>query len=315
MPNKSLEPWVGLSVATPQPAPRGLGGVRVSPDLLQGSLYASCRYILRALLSGVDGANGDVIDATILSAIMDFNIGYLDDSPAIAWGVATYDQAPPNGYRRPTTVNAVAERLNLPHETARRRIDGLIAQGRCIRVAQGIYAPTIHNPRHHAGSLANYTAVRTLLRDLQVKIPEVAWPRVRGFEAVSDDPPVRLVNRRCAVYAVDTLAALAHFAGGYEEAMAYMAMVEATGRGAAGGVWPAVRASALARSLGQPIPSVRRRLRTLADRGLITPRGPAFDARPAREMESEVSRVAVVNLRRLHHLFASLEALETGRHD
>lgn len=309
---QSLEPWLGLTGAETAP-PSGLGGVRVGLNELQGSLYASCRYLLRAILAGVDGAESDVTDAVILSAVMDINIGYLDDIPELSWRHATYAMGPPDGYRRPTSVNAVAERLGLPHETTRRRIERLIAQGRCVRTERGIHAPLLDSPQHRAGSQANYLAVRTLLQDLQRRIPEIAWPRVESFQMQSDDPPMRLVNRRCATYAVDTLAAISALTGGYDEALVYMGMVESTGRGLSDGAWPAVRASSLARSLDLPIPSVRRRLHNLMDRGLISARGAGFDARPAPEMEVETPRLAVANLRRLHAFFERLERLEAAR--
>lgn len=309
MTQPSLEPWLGLPDAPPPPL-AGLGGVRVGPDLLRGSLYVTCRYLLRVLLAGADGAEGDVVDAVILTTIMDINIGYIDSIPTLTWRHATYDAGPPDGYRRPTTVNAVAERLGLPYETTRRRIDGLIAQGRCVRTERGVHARLLDNPKHQAAAHVNYAALRNLLQALGRQIPEIAWPKVQHFEVQSDDPPVRLVNRRCATFAIDTYAAMARLTGGYEEVVVYMAMVESTGRSAADDHWPSQRASSLARSLNQPIPSVRRRLLSLVDRGLITAQGTGFSARPAPAMEVEVSRLAVANLRRLHGFFGHLEWLE-----
>jgi hypothetical protein len=304
----SLEPWLGLSLAEAPLAPLKQAP-RASPDALRATLYASCRYLLRAILAGVDGAGGDVVDAVILTTIMDANIGYLDDNPALTWRHATYAAGPPEGYRRPITVSALAERLGLAYETTRRRVDGLIAQGRCVRTEHGIHARLLDEPRHHAGSQANYAAVRTLLRDLQTRAPEIGWPMAEAAEAKTEDPPLRLVNRRCAVFAIDTLRRFADLSGGYGEALVYMGVVEATGRGATDDVWPSLRTSSLARSLNQPIPSIRRRVQTLMARGLVTAQGSGFDARPAAAMEPEVSRLAVANLKRLYELFRQLEAL------
>lgn len=309
MARPSVEPWLGLSMTETLPthAPRG---TRVSPDVLGAVLYGSCRYLLRAILAGVDGSKGDIVDAVILTAIMDADIGHLDEIAALGWRYATYADGPPDGFRRPTSVRALSDRLGLPYETTRRRIGRLVAQGRCVRTEHGVHAWLIDEPRHHAGSQANFAAVRTLLRDLQSRVPEVDWPRTEGHQVISGAPPLRLVNRRCAAFAVDTLAAIAELAGGYDEALVYMGMVEATGRGASGDAWPTLRASSLARSLNQPIPSVRRRLHALRTGGLITARGAGFDARPAPAAEPMVSRLAVANLKRLQVLFAQLKSLE-----
>ena len=66
----------------------------------------------------------------------------------------------------------------------------------------------------------------------------------------------------------------------------------------------------MARSLSQPVPSVRRRLDTLRTRGLITAQGASFDARPAPQAEAVVSRLAIANLKRLQVLFAQLKSLD-----
>lgn len=308
---QSVEPWLGLSTTVTLPT-RASHGARVSPEVLAAVLYATCRYLLRAILAGVDGSKGDIIDAVLLTAIMDADIGHLDEIATLGWRYATYADGPPDGFRRPISVRLLSDRLGLPYETTRRRVDGLIAMGRCVRTEHGVHARLIDEPHHHAGSQANYAAVRTLLRDLSSRVPEVYWPKADASDLGAGEPPLRLVNRRCAAFAVDTLARIADMAGGYDEALVYMGMVEATGRGAAGDAWPTLRTSSLARSLSQPIPSVRRRLHTLRTRGLITARGASFDARPAPQAEAVVSRLAVANLKRLQVLFAQLQSLDVG---
>lgn len=311
LPRQSVEPWLGLSTTVTLPT-RATRGARVSPEVLAAVLYASCRYLLRAILAGVDGSKGDIVDAVLLTAIMDADIGHLDEIATLGWRYATYADGPPDGFRRPTSVRSLSDRLGLPYETTRRRVEGLIALGRCVRTEHGVHARLIDEPRHHAGSQANYAAVRTLLRDLSSRVPEVDWPKAGASDPKAGEPPLRLVNRRCAAFAVDTLARIADVAGGYDEALVYMGMVEATGRGASGDAWPTLRASSLARSLSQPVPSVRRRLHTLRTRGLITAQGANFDARPPPQVEALVSRLAVENLKRLQVLFAQLKSLDVS---
>ena len=60
MARPSVEPWVGLSMTQTLPTHVPSGG-SVSPHVLAVVLYASCRYLLRAILAGVDGAKGDIM--------------------------------------------------------------------------------------------------------------------------------------------------------------------------------------------------------------------------------------------------------------
>ena len=61
--------WLGLSMTGTLPT-HATRGVRVSPEVLAEAFYASCRYLLRAILAGADGSKGDIIDAVLLTAIM-----------------------------------------------------------------------------------------------------------------------------------------------------------------------------------------------------------------------------------------------------
>ncbi len=142
MARPSVEPWLGLSMTGTLPT-HATRGVRVSPEVLAEAFYASCRYLLRVILAGVDGSKGDIIDAVLLTAIMDADIGHLDEIAALGWRYATYADGPPDGFRRPTSVRSLSDRLGLPYETARRRVDGLITQGRCVRTEHGVHARLI----------------------------------------------------------------------------------------------------------------------------------------------------------------------------
>lgn len=308
----SVEPWIGL----PPPS----SAASIPPALLTASASglwaahrASCRYFLRALLAGADGSGGDILNAAIMTAIMDANIGHLDADPVFAWRYARYEQVPPDGFRRPITIRAVAARLGLPYETARRRIDRLMAVGRCAHAEGGVYAPTIYEPRHETSAVANRLAVRTLLRDLRINVPEIDWPIVAALDGGDATPPLRLINRRCAAFAVEVLPRLSTLCGGYDEALVYLGFVEATGRSGDGEPWPSLRMSPLARSLGLPVASVRRRTQALAIAGLVTSTPAGYCAQPSSSMQADVSGVATAILSRLHLLFVQLARLEASK--
>ena len=47
----------------------------------------------------------------------------------------------PDAYRRPVRTSEVAQRLGAPHETVRRNLAGLVAEGRCQAVQGGFIVP------------------------------------------------------------------------------------------------------------------------------------------------------------------------------
>lgn len=310
MVGRSLEPWYGLPLSTPRSPVPDLQGAG-APALAAG-LRATSRYLLRAVLSGLPSLKVDILGGVILAAIDDANIGHLDTDPALGKRYARYDEAPPNGYRRPVSIQAVADRLNLPYETTRRRVEDLIVSGRCRKVRQGVYVPTLNDPAHRSNAQANYVAVRTLLRDVQTLATEVDWPIAPGFETASADPPLRLVFRRSVAFGIDAIAAFAAVSGGYNRALVYMAVLEAGGRSNPDEPVKALSRSALARSLNVPIPSARRRLLALAEDGLISAIGGGYVAVPAPDVEARIMSLARQNLQRVHRLFAELATLEAA---
>lgn len=284
---------------------------RVGVQGLSAALRASSRYLLRAILAGADASGGDITTAIIVVAVMDADIGHLDADPVLARRYATYEQAPPNGFRRPSSARAIAARLGLPYETVRRRLEPVIASGRCIRTAQGIYSPTLSRADHLAGAQANHIAVRRLLMDLQQRVPDEAWSPVIFASPGADHgaPPLRLLNRRSAQFAVDLLSDIAGAVGGYDLALVYMALLESTGRCEILEPPPVIRISPLARSIQQPVESVRRRLAALAAQGLVTRERDGYTARHAAAAEEIVGRLAVANLRHLRDFFGGLSRL------
>lgn len=308
---QTLEPWIGLrrpSAVDPGPtAP----SARVSTQGLSAALRASSRYLLRAILAGADATGGDITTAIVVVAVMDADIGHLDSDPDLARRYATYEQAPPNGFRRPTSARAIAARLGLPYETVRRRLEPVIASGRCIRTSRGIYSPTLSRADHLAGAQANHIAIRRLLIDLQQRVPDEAWSPSVFTQTGADpcEPPLRLLNRRSAQFAVDLLSDISAAVGGYDAALVYMALLESTGRCEVVEPPPVIRISPLARSIRQPMESVRRRLAALSAQGLITREHDGYSARHDAAAEAVVGRLAVANLRHLRDFFGGLSRL------
>jgi DNA-binding Lrp family transcriptional regulator len=78
------------------------------------------------------------------------------------------DAFPPDSYRRPVRTSEVAARLGLPHETARRNLLDLVADGRVQRVQDGFIVPAAVLARANvvAGWTANFRNLGRMFADL-----------------------------------------------------------------------------------------------------------------------------------------------------
>lgn len=81
-------------------------------------------------------------DALILITVTQANVEALMRSSALQAAYATYRQAPPDELRRPISVNAVAQSLRLPYETVRRRVNRLVLLGLCCNSPEGLLVPS-----------------------------------------------------------------------------------------------------------------------------------------------------------------------------
>lgn len=81
--------------------------------------------------------HGSILDALITIAMMDANARLITHDPGLAWRYAGADTPPPDDLRQPATLAGLSERLHLPAETARRRVERLVQLGRCERVRRG----------------------------------------------------------------------------------------------------------------------------------------------------------------------------------
>ncbi|MDB5447714.1 MAG: hypothetical protein JWQ97_3031 [Phenylobacterium sp.] len=83
-----------------------------------------------------------VIDALLMAAVIEANVGRLNRDPALQAAHARLDSPPPDALRRPVSVNALAVSLDQPFETVRRHINQLIAAGLCVATPAGVYVPS-----------------------------------------------------------------------------------------------------------------------------------------------------------------------------
>lgn len=99
-------------------------------------------FFLRCVEAGFDAHGQDILRALILLAVMCGNTTHITYDPTQAWRYSRSHTPPPDIERQPVSIRSVAAALGLPAETVRRRINGMIAQGICVRVGTGVIITT-----------------------------------------------------------------------------------------------------------------------------------------------------------------------------
>jgi hypothetical protein len=121
---ESRPPSVDLAAA-PDPAPYRQVA-RLSID-----------HLLRVLGLIRQVTGEDLVDAVLFLAISRGNVrGAIQEGEAQG-RYRTLDDLPPDEMREPVSIYAIARELGLPYETARRRVNRLIAGGLCLRDEAG----------------------------------------------------------------------------------------------------------------------------------------------------------------------------------
>jgi hypothetical protein len=85
-----------------------------------------------------DAADGDLVRGIVFLGIIQANIQTLNSDLNLSLQYAGVEDIPPDELRRPISVYALAQSLDLPYETARRYVQKLIEDGRCAREPSGI---------------------------------------------------------------------------------------------------------------------------------------------------------------------------------
>ena len=150
-----------------------------------------------------------LLDTLLFAAVVDANVNRVLRDPALQAAYARLDTPPPDELRRPVSINALAESLDLPFETVRRHIRKLSAQGVCVATPQGLLAPTkvLVSPQMAEVQKFRYTLVVRFHEDLRAQGVAEPLP-FRPLPA--DDPaaPIRGVGRVLSDYFFRTLGGL-----------------------------------------------------------------------------------------------------------
>lgn len=135
----------------------------------------------------------DLVTGMIFLAIVRANVRHLLDEPELALDYFEPGDAPPETFRRPVSVYAIARELRLPYETARRHVRKLQAKGLCERGGDGgvVFPPEVndrpevrqavatnfHSTVRYAQALADVGLVATCQPATDAPVGAVYMPR------------------------------------------------------------------------------------------------------------------------------------------
>ena len=256
----------------------------------------------------------DFTDALILMAVTQANVEPILRDPVLNRTYAAYDRPPPDDLRRPISVNAVAQSLGIPFETVRRRVSRLSKIGVYRTTPAGVIVPgwVVRLSSHRAAAEANCRRVQ----ELYFRLAQLgALPAAPKVEPWTGRAPVRAVARASAEYLLRLIGAANAQLGDLTSAVVWLEVLRSTHEHLPdeAGVDPAqsrpVRVTAVARRLGMPFETVRRRVMDLAARDLCEITGQGVVLGAGTEQSAAFAAICDANHRDLLRMFASLGQL------
>jgi hypothetical protein len=266
-----------------------------------------------------------LLDALLLTAILDANVARVTRDPALQLLYARVDTTLPDELRRPVSINALAESLRLPFETVRRHVRQLIAAGLCATCPQGVLvlSEVASSPSFLEVQQVRYARILRFyddLRAVQAIEPLPFAPRA------PDDPhaPVRAVGRILSDYFFRTLDVLrGHVRDPLNgliflqvtqmnaEHMALPELVSILRRGPIpDAVRVPVRTAAVARRLRLPYETTRRHIGWLVEDGVCRRTDDGVVVKVGGLQRRGLASIRDVNLTNVRRLFRQFAALE-----
>jgi len=241
-------------------------------------------FTLDQVAAGLAGLNP--LDALLVLAVNQANIAPLTRDPAARQAYGALENAAPDDARRPASVNAIANSLGVPFETARRRLKRLEAAGVCvITPGAGVVVPEafLTSPAYlHSVMAAHQRLVGfyagLLEGGLLDPLPDTNYDIDAGV-------PLRGAARLIADYLLRAVDTLLHETGDVASTLALLAILVASIEDLpwppeAEWALPALKfkptpVAELSRRLGLPAETVRRHVAQLVDAGVCrrTPQG------------------------------------------
>lgn len=254
-----------------------MDGVPESTGRTGGDLSRSWRLSRAALSFTIDqaahGLTGlNAIDALLVMAINQANIVLLTHDPGARRAYGGLETPAPDESRRPVSVNAIATSLALPFETVRRHIGRLEAAGVCRHAGRGVIVPAayLNSEAYRQDVMGAHARLARLYQDLSAA--DLLEPLPPSAFALSVDPPIRAAARLLSDFLLRTADILTRQTQDIASGLALAAVMIAspplatppqTRAGA-----PGLTIAAIARTLGMPPETARRRLARLVADGI-----------------------------------------------
>lgn len=251
-------------------------------------------------VSKISRGGGDLLDPLILTAILEANQAEIRRDPRLAQIYIDGPTPLPDERRRPISVHAVAKSLRLPFESVRRRVNGWVEAGMCVRTPSGVYVPQafVTSEPYLAIQAGRVERLARFERDLMAA-------GVLSREALGGEvaPIVRAADRCLAEYMLRVSDQVIGVVGGPTDGFVLLGLAVANADGRAQPV------AAVAAYLGMPAETVRRRLLSLQGLGLAERSAGGWAFAAPRRLAAEVLRRLFDNEANLRRLFSSLADL------
>jgi DNA-binding Lrp family transcriptional regulator len=262
----------------------------------------------------ISRGDGDLLEPLLLTAILQANQAALAARPDLQLAYGARAWALPDEERRPISVSALANSLELPFETARRRAASLVARGLCVKAGAGLYAPlsAVTAPAYLAVLSARAARLGRLHAELVAAGLQAPDPQLAAF--LAETP--RAADRVLGDYMLRTCGELLALAGSAMDGVVLLALCAGNirdvdpefvgGWSGFGDTATPCRVTALADALAMPGETVRRHVRRLAAAGFArrSARGWVADAAPDRR--AAVERLIETNAQNLRRMLAAL---------
>jgi predicted transcriptional regulator len=150
-------PRLGLPLDSPDFPHRAVGRIAAA-------------FFLRAMDEIRQVFSGEFLTGLVLCGIVDANTNYISDLPGQPF--ANLEDQVPDAMRRPITAIALAEKLGLPRETARRHIRTLEQHGMCTATPSGLVVTQASLGKSDviAATVRNHSNVQVMLNQLRILV-------------------------------------------------------------------------------------------------------------------------------------------------
>ncbi|MEH3035739.1 MAG: ArsR family transcriptional regulator [Sphingomonas adhaesiva] len=145
----------------------------VPAGVVERAIQTFALRVLETFTTNYDG----FLPGGIVAAIVAANVRAITADPGLAARYGTDDSPPPDDLRKPVSVRALAQELDIPFETVRRRVAALEEAGVVLRGARGVIVPgrMLRTPEH----LANNRRITAHFDQLLGTLAALARPAAR----------------------------------------------------------------------------------------------------------------------------------------